>query len=193
MNNSSLFECTIPPRNENTERTISIIFKFFKILFIICAVATGIYAFYFSNFMWIITFIFVLLAILASVFQGKFFNYYDYSFCEDEIRLTRVVNNKWRRYITSFKIKDIEKLGFVSSNNYQKLTTNKAYKKIYAKSKLLEVNNLYFAVNSNNEKKIIIMAFNKRFLTGVFQRLSSKVYDDEFTNQIKEYEKYNIS
>jgi hypothetical protein len=143
--------------------------------------------------MWIVTLFLVLLAFLTGSFQGKFYNFYDYVFCDDEIRITSVVNNKWRRFIISFKVKDIEKVGFVSSNNYQKLTANKAHKKIYGKSKLLEVNNLYFAVNFNNEKKIIIMAFNKRFLAGVFQRISSKVYDEEFTTQIKEYEKYNLS
>ena len=193
MNNNSLFECTIPPRNLETERTISIIFKIIKIIFIFMAIITGIYAFYFSNFMWLVTLFLILLAFLAGSFQGKFYNFYDYTFCDDEIRLTRVVNNKWRRFITSFKIKDIEKVGFVSSNNYQKLIENNAYKKVYGKSKFLEVNNLYFAVNANNEKKIIVMAFNKKFLSGVFQKLSSKVYDEEFTNQIKEYEKYNLS
>lgn len=193
MNNSSLFECTVAPINEKTEKTFYTIFRILKFITIALTIFIAFYAFYFSNFMWLVALTFALLAFLLGHLQGKFYNYFDYIFCEDEIRISRVAGNKWRRFLTSFKLKDIEKIGFVSGTNYQKLSTNKAYKTIYCKGKILDVTNLYIALNSNGERKLIIMAFNKKFFAGVFNKISSKLFDDDFSNLLKEYEKYNLS
>ncbi len=193
MNNSSLFECSIAPQNQILDRTLCIILKTIKILFIILAIITAIYAFYFSNFMWIVTLVLILLSIITGVIQEKFYNFYDYTFCEDEIRITKVINNKRRVFLTRFKLKDVVKIGFVSGKTYEKLSQNKEYKKIYAKSKILDVTNLYFEVNANGEHNLIILAFNKKFLSGVFQKLPSKHFDEDFTKLLEEYEKYNLS
>lgn len=193
MNNSSLFECTIAPQNEKTEKTFYIIFKIIKFFFIFLAIIIAFYAFYFSNFMWLAVLLSAIFAIIFQTVQDKFYNYYDYIFCDDEIRISKVVNNKRRRFLTCFKIKDIEKLGFVSGDNYAKLSNNSTYKKIFAKSKILDVTNIYFSINANGERKLIIMAFNKKFLSGVFPKISSKLFDDDFTKLLKEYEKYNLS
>ncbi len=193
MNNSSLYECTIEPRNLKFERSFFIFFKTLKIILFIITILIAIYAFYFSNFMWLVALFFLLLTLLVLNLQRRFYNFYDYYFCVDEIKFAKIVNNKNRRLIIKFKVKDIQKIGFVTSNDFNKFEFEKHYKKVYAKSKILDETNVYFAINYNGENKLIIANYHNEFLSYILKKSSNSILDGEFAETLKKYEKYNLS
>ncbi len=194
MNNSSLYECTISPKNERAEYTFYIIFRIIKIIFMIITILTGTYAFFFSNYMWIAVLFFLIIAFIFGRIQRKFYNFYDYSFCDDEVKFAKVINNKKRVLIIKFNLKDIINIGFITSDNFNKYEMTENFKKVYAKSKLLDETNLYIAINYNGEKKLVIISYHEKFLSLILRKTSNKVLDGEFAETLKTYEKkYNLS
>lgn len=193
MKNSSLFECTIAPRNLKFERSFFIFFKTLKIILFIITILTAIYAFYFSNFIWLVVLVLLLLVLLVLYFQRKFYNFYDYSFCVDEIKFAKIINNKNRRLVIKFKVKDIQKIGFVTSKDFNKFEYEKNYKKVYAKRKMLDETNVYFAIDYNGENKLVIANYHSEFLSYILKKSSNNVLDGEFAETLKKYEKYNLS
>ncbi len=193
MNNNSLYECTIPPKNIKNQRIFYFIFKVLKIIFILFAILSAIYAFFVSNFVWLVVLFFFLIAFIIGLIQEKFYNFYDYFFCDEEIKFAKVINNKKRRLIIKFKVSDINKIGFVTSSDFNKYEFIENYKKVYAKSKLLDETNLYYAININGENKLIITSYHERFLSYILKKATNKILDGEFAETLKKYEKYNLS
>ncbi len=190
MNNSSLFECSIAPKNEKIERNLYLISKTIKIISLVCGIIIGVLAFYFSTPLFVLCAIFLINAIIWGVLQSNVYAFYDYILVDDEIRFVKVINNKKRKVIIKFIDKDIIKAGFVSSADFEKLFTNKSIKKAYAKSKLLNENDFYFHINNDTENKLVILTYNQQFLYYVLKKTSKKILDSEF---IKNYEKFNLS
>ncbi len=190
MNNTSLFECTVAPKNESRERTLYLIFKIAKIVFFICTAIVGIFAFNFSNEMWILCGVFLIHSLILAYLQRKFYAFYDYSFTDGEVKFVKVINNKARKLLTKLNVKDITKLGFVSSSEFEIFLKDKECKKIYAKSKSLAEDNVYMQINQNGEKKLVIFEYNQKFLYAILKRATNKILDSEFA---KAYEKFNLS
>ena len=193
MNNSTLYEYTISPKNEKKQYTFYIVFKIIKILFIVLAILTAIYAFYVSNFMWLVVLLFFVIAFLFGRIQRRFYNFYDCSFCYDEIKFAKIVNNKKRWPIIKFNVKDIVKIGFITSKDFNRFEIGENYKKIYAKGKPLDITNVYIAITNNNENKLIITSYNSKLLNSIINKTSNSILDGEFVETLKSYEKYNLS
>ncbi len=190
MNNSSLYECSIAPKNEKKERILYLISKTVKIICLVLSAIIGILAFNFSTPLFILCAIFLINAIVWGVLQSKVYAFYDYILVDDEIRLIKVINNKRRKVIVRFIDKNILKAGFVSSSEFESLYENSEIKKVYAKSKILNENDFYFYINNNGEDKLVILTYNQQFLYFVLKKTSRKILDSEF---VKNYEKFNLS
>ena len=193
MNNKTLYQCSIPPQNEKIEYSF---YKFLKVIRIFCIIfsaTSALYAFYFSNPAWLVTLFFVLCSVGLFYIGRNFYNFYDYLFVDDEVRLIKVINNKTRKVLAKFNVKHIEKIGFTNSLEYLKYKNNNNVKKIYAISKNYDGQMIYFLVNHEGENKIILLQFNSKFLYYVLNKTSRRVLDSNFNDNLKEYENSNLS
>ncbi len=190
MNNSSLYECSIAPKNEKKEYNLYIILKIVKIICLLGGFATAFLAFYLYTPIFIVSAIFFINAIVWGILQTKVYAFYDYIIVDDEIRFVKVINNKRRKILIKFLDKNILKAGFVSSAEFENLYANKDIKKLYAKSKLINSGDFYFYINHNGENKLVILTYNQQFLYYVLKKTTKKILDSEFT---KNYEKFNLS
>ncbi len=192
MSKSTIFECTIAPENQKKQHTLYMIFNVIKIIFLVLTVFYLIMAFAIDVLLFVTFFICLLISILFTFIQYLFYNFYDYTVVEDEIRISKLINNKLRRGVISFTTSKILKIGFVGGSEFQNLNTNNIHT-IYAKNKNLKEVDVYFLITHNGEKKVVIFKFNGKFLSHVLSLTSNKVLDKDFNSNLKEYEKFNLS
>ena len=192
MGKTTIFECTTPPKNENRERVLYKTFNILKYIFIAFAIISAIIAFSIIATYLIFTLINLVLIVICLIIQYRFYNFYDYTVVENEIRVSKLINNKLRKGVIKFTTSKIIKIGFVGGEEFQKYNDGNL-KIVKAKGGYLEEIDIYFLINYNGENKLVIFKFNQKFMSHLINLTTNKVLDGNFTENLKEYEKFNLS
>ena len=182
------YEITLPPVNEKLERSLYLTFYIIKLAILPIAFACFFIAFYFSNFFWILFILAMANFVLFHVLQRKVFCFYDYVFYDNKVTLSKVINNKARRTIIEFTTDQIQKIGFIESNEAKKYFNDKSIKKKYAVHAKNKNVLMYFNVNNNGVNTLIILAFSKKFMAFILNSTKRSVLDSDFKENLQKYE-----
>ena len=93
---------------------------------------------------------------------------YDYTFVEDELRVTKVFNGKSRKHIRTFKAEQILKIGYVDSASFERTIAGLQGKKAIpltpnqepAEGKIF----IYILYSTSVEKKVYVLECRKELL-----------------------------
>ncbi len=173
------YENTVAPSKPKRDKGLYLTFYILKIFCIILTSILGILAFIVDNYMWIPTVISLLFVVVCFFMQYQFYNFYDLSFYEGEIKVVKVRNNKKRLLLARFSIKKITKIGIISNTKIN----FKDYKRIGATNKLKS--NTIFIIFNDTEEKLLLLPFDEGFLSALIKHGGISKFEKELIEYIK--------
>lgn len=181
--NSSLFECSIEPQNIKKDKILYTIFNVLKYVFIVISCFFGLLALFLANTFWIFTIISVLITLCFLKLQYNYYTFYDYSIISNEIRFSKVINNKNRRFLFSTETSYIEKIGYYDKNLLNSLKKQNKIKRIYLVPKNFNGEKIYILVNKNSQKYFLIASNNNSFTSLLLKKVNTKIIDTQLYNK----------
>ena len=108
---------------------------------------------------------------------------FDYTFVEDELRVTKVFNGKTRKYIATFKADQILKVGYVESSSFERMTAGlKGRKPVYltpnrtpTEGKIM----IYLHAASSIDNKMYILECRKELLEHIVFAAGRNKFDPQ--------------
>lgn len=178
MNNNKYVEFSVKPKNESREKVIYLVLKYVKYLFIVVTFVFGYVAFMFSNAFWFLFAFSLLFVIGLHFFQGKIYAFFDVTFVDGDVTITKVINNVKRKRILSFTHKQVEMIGKIGGETYLKYLKDKTVKKIYL-SDNLTVDDVCIYINDNVDY-LVILPYNDKFLVSILRYLTKQKFEKAF-------------
>ena len=186
-------EETVKLVNEKKEKTLYVTFNVISwVSFILAGVFFYINFFYFdcstdrilTSFITLFasTILFMVSGIVCFIIKNKYANEYDYTFCSGQLSFSKVINSAKRYDIATIESYDIEKIGPINSQEYNKYLLNKENKfKILSSNKIAGGGKAFYYIvfNKNNEKFIYVLECTKEFILTLRKYLKSYSIDKE--------------
>lgn len=179
MVSNSLYEYSINPKIEGFYKFLYVFLKVIFVIDVILAVFSALFAFYFSNLVWIFFGVFVLSLVIIRFIQKSLFSSFDCAFVDGSIRLDRVFNNK-RSRLLSFDCKNILSLGGVVGENYNKYVNDKSVKKINLTANTLSKKDFCIYLQINNKSYLIIMKYDEIFLSNIIRIIGGRIIEKSY-------------
>lgn len=192
------FEESAKTINEKSAKTKYIIGKTLSVISYALAIIWGILSISFfisidKN--WLINLIFVLIPLALFIFSGifigkikdKFYVDYDYTFVSGSIRFSKVINNVKRKNIINFESKEIEKMGFIDSNEYARYNNSPNIIKHILTSNTIPYENKEFCfifVTNKGEKYLLTIECSKDFILNIIKFANRTAFDSSFINDL---------
>lgn len=94
----------------------------------------------------------------------------------------RVINGKFRRRFLVIYCKDIEQVGKVTSNSFERLYENKAYKRRIATPNGLGADNqlYYIAGKVDGERQLIVLECDEQFLAYIVSYRGKGILESDY-------------
>lgn len=182
MNN--LYEYSVKPNNEKKESFKMKLFRILKYVTFILTVLTAWFAFLWSNFLWVLAGIFLLLGIVFAYLQSTYLNYYDFSYVEGEFKLVKVKNGLKRKLIVKTSGKFITKIGKVNGETYNRKVGDKSVKKIVATDKV-NCDDVVFLIENDEVNLLIITKYNEQFMAHVIKNVGVRQLDGDYVSYLR--------
>lgn len=111
------------------------------------------------------------LGVLCWFWKNRYNVSYDYTFVEDEIRITKVFNGRKRKYLTTLKSDRILQIGWVGSDAYQNALRGLQGKKPVRCTPNKEASEgkemIYFVQSTTMEKQMYILECRRQLLENI--------------------------
>lgn len=103
--------------------------------------------------------LFIGAGVVAFLFRKRFNVSYDYTFVEDELRITKVFNGKKRKYMTTLKADQILKIGWCDKDSFERTRQGMGKPKILSSNKepMDEKDFIYILYSSSIEKTLYVL------------------------------------
>lgn len=183
--NYNLYEVSVGPKNEKTQKTFFVIFSILKYLNLAIIGLSLVLAISLNNLFYVIAVIFILSYLLCMFFSKKFYNFYDYSFVGGSVRIIKVVNNKIRRLTTDFDARNIISLGNLFGETYDKYIKDKNVKKLFASPNPLTENDIAIYFNKNGNDFLLLIEYDEQLIAAITKSIGAKKLDKSFIEKIK--------
>lgn len=126
--------------------------------------------------------VFCATGVACSLIKNKFFTEYDYSVLTGSVRFSKIINRNKRKAIMSFSTSDIERIGRVGSETY-----NKFIKMPDVSKRTFTPNNTategkgfyYLFVNYRGSKLLLTIECSKIFISNIFSYCKRHVLEDK--------------
>ncbi len=181
---SSFLEVTISPKNEKKQKIAFNILFYSKIAVMIVAISCLINAFFVNNLFWFPLAFLVFVIFVLSVFEGKTYCFYDYSFVLGSVRINAIINNKKSKPFVNFECNKILKAGNIESDFFISNLSTKQYKVYKATPNEIDEYSTVFLVQGLKEVRIVILEFNEKFLSKILSCSSLQNYDKKYLQLI---------
>ena len=174
----------------NIFKTLSIISYVLMVVWIILAFNA-----YILTGLWYIDLLFIaiplIMFLVSGIFLGRaknrFYVDYDYTFVTGSIRIAKVIKNLKRKFVIKFDTSSIEKLGKYGSESYEKYSLMPGITKLILTSNVNPAEDkdfYYIVVNSDGDKKLLIMECTQIFIINVIKFSNKPFLDDEFKKEL---------
>lgn len=185
MDNNSLYEYSVAPKNQSFQKTIMTILKVLRYLNIVLCILFTVFAFFYST-QFIIFAAMSLITIIVLLFGGRlFYNYYDISYVSGSIRIIKVVNNAYRKMAVTFETKDIITVGRVLSPAFDKYAKDKSVKRIYASPNRLTENDFCVYCSTKYGQTLVYMQYDEKFISYLLRGAGVKVFTKDFIEYLR--------
>lgn len=127
--------------------------------------------------------IFIGLGVLFYFKKNSFYVEYDYSFVSGTVKISKVIMNKKRKFLSKFDCAEIEKIGKKGSYTYNNYLKMPATKKIILSSNKTPAENkdfYYIVVKKNKGKEVYVFECKKDFILQIINYKGLYVLDKDF-------------
>lgn len=109
---------------------------------------------------------------------------FDYTFISGSLRIAKVFNGKKRKPVLAIDDKDIETVGKIGSEEYNKISANKSLKPVICTPNLNDEGRLFYVYGAvNGEKKLIILQCSEKMIVLLVKYAGKRIMDKELTKQ----------
>ncbi len=186
MIRKNFYEVSIAPEDLKGQKALFVTFKILKILFIAICITSFVVAFSFIKFFWIIFAVSLLVVIFFAFLQYKFYCFYDYSYIDGSVRISRILNNKRALPYVNFECSKVISVGNVNSKFFVANKHSKEYKVYVAKSGKISQLDTVFFVQGQTEKRMIVLSYQQQLLGYIFKTVPVQKIDKDYLNLIKQ-------
>ena len=131
--------------------------------------------------------VFLILGILFGKKKNTFCVDFDYTFISGSIRISQVIKQYKRKFMLEFETNQIERIGKVNSETYNKYTLMPVKQISLTSNNVASENKslYYFVVNSEGEKKLLTLELTEKFIVNIVRYTTSRILDDEYLKELK--------
>lgn len=185
MDNSSLYEYSVPPKNQTFQKTMMIMLKAFRYLNVAAFILFLIFAFFVNTYFIILAGITAVAAIVLFFGGRLLYNFYDISYVSGSIRIIKVINNAYRRLAVTFETKDILAVGKIFGETFDKNSKDKSVKRIYASASRLTESDFCVLCYTKFGQTIVFMQYDEKFIGYLLRGAGVKVFDKDFIEYLR--------
>ena len=127
--------------------------------------------------------LFVVTGIIFGKVKNRFCVEYDYTFVSGSIRFSKVIKNNKRKFIVKFECSDIEKIGKVGSETFEKYYSMPGVSKSILTGNATAMENkdfYYLVVNIEGDKRIYIIECTETFFINILKFTSKRILEEDF-------------
>ncbi len=147
-------------------------------IFLGCFIALFIFSFFFFD---LIFSLFTLLCtFLFCLIRRKVYYCVDLSFVDGTTKLVKVIHYKRRKKILFFNNEDIEKIGKITSETFNKLYSKKDYKLIYATPNRSFDDGFYIKVKSSGENYLVLIDCKEEYLENLVAYSGKRILEEDY-------------
>lgn len=125
--------------------------------------------------------LFFVLGVVFFYFKKFFAIEYDYSFISGNIKISKVTNGTKRRFLLEFNCYEIELIGYVGSDYYDRISVNQNLEKmvLIANDTPSENKDIYYVLaNTGGSKKLIFIETTEQFIKLLIKYSNSRVWEE---------------
>ena len=127
--------------------------------------------------------LFIVTGIIFGKVKNRFCVEYDYTFVSGSIRFSKVIKNSKRKFIVKFECSDIEKIGKLASETFEKyyIMPGVSKKILTGNSSAMENKDFYYlVVNVDGDKHIYVIECTETFLINILKFTSKRILEEDF-------------
>ena len=127
--------------------------------------------------------LFIVTGIIFGKVKNRFCVEYDYTFVSGSIRFSKVIKNSKRKFIVKFECSDIEKIGKLGSETFEKyyIMPGVSKKILTGNSSAMENKDFYYlVVNVDGDKCIYVIECTETFLINILKFTSKRILEEDF-------------
>lgn len=193
MENNSLYEYSVAPKNPKLQKTMYLTLKIFRYLNITACIFFFILAFLYNTYYVILAAITAVAAIVLFFGGRLFYNYFDINYVGGSIRITKVINNAYRRVAATFDTKDILAVGKIFGETFEKYSKDKSIKRIYASANRLTESDFCILCYTKFGQTLIYLQYDEKFISYLMRGAGVKVFDKDYIEYLRTKPQDNAS
>ena len=114
-------------------------------------------------------------------FKNFFAIEYDYTFISGNVKISKVINGTKRLFLLEFNCYEIELIGYVGSDYYDRISTNQNLEKMVfiANDSPSENKEIYYVLaNTGSSKKLIFIETTEQFIKLLIKYSNNRVWEE---------------
>ena len=162
--NEVLYEESAQPKNLKTQKTIYVVYTIFMWISIVFAVFLACIGGLFYVPLLILIIMSIASAVLFWFIRSKTYYCVDCIFVSGSTRIIKVINFKRRKKILIFEAKEVETVGKIGSETFERLYKTPGIKKIYATPNKYVEDGYYVYLTQNGIKYLVCLECKETYL-----------------------------
>lgn len=178
--NEILYEESVEPKNLKMQKTFYTVYSI--LMWISIAVSIVLVCFgglIFTPFL-VLLILFVISAIIFAFVRTRVYYCVDYTFVSGSTRIIKVVNYKRRKKVLVFDAKEVDTVGKVGSETFEKLFKTPNLKKVYATPNSSFDDAYYVFLTQNGVKYMVIMECKETYLSHLVSFAGRNVVEKDY-------------
>lgn len=162
--NEVLYEESAQPKNLKTQKTIYVVYTVFMWIAIAFAIVLAIMGGFMIVSLLILMIMSIASAVLFAFVRTKTYYCVDCIFVSGSTRIIKVINFKRRKKILIFDAKEVETVGRIGSETFERLYKTPGVKKIYATPNKYVEDGFYVYLTQNGVKYLVFLECKETYL-----------------------------
>jgi len=178
--NEVLYEESAEPKNIKTQKAFYVVYSVFGWLTAIAAAFFLIFSF--ANFLSALPLIalFATSSFLFFFFRTKIYYCVDCIFVSGSTRIVKVVNYKRRKRMLVFEAKEVEQVGKIGSETFEKWYSSPGIKKLYATPNKYIEDGFYVVATVNGIKYLVLFECKEEYLVNLVNFTGKTVIEKDY-------------
>lgn len=178
--NEVLYEESAQPKNLKTQKTIYVVYTVFMWIAIAFAIVLAIMGGFMIVSLLILMIMSIASAVLFAFVRTKTYYCVDCIFVSGSTRIIKVINFKRRKKILIFDAKEVETVGRIGSETFERLYKTPGVKKIYATPNKYVEDGFYVYLTQNGVKYLVFLECKETYLQHLVAYTGRNVIEKDY-------------
>ncbi len=182
---SSIYEFSLQPNKPKLQKFLYITFEILSLIQMVILLVNIIVFFVVETVVWLLGVFSAMITFM--LLRNCFYNFYDYSYVDGEVRISKLVNNKYRKKVVRFNCRNVVSIGKVNGETYNNHNRDNVTRKIYAKSRFSVTDkDIVVLFEQDSRLYLLIMANDETFTSLMIKSAGVKKLDKDYIAYLKE-------